>query len=265
MDFGLLSTSPDFVAPIDNPEQVRTLASLLFGTFIGLILYGISVHQTYVFVSLHQMDQGRVPKPLIFIILVLESIHSGLCIHASYDFLVTNRALEVIPDKSRWSMDILNVFAAVIFCFTQSLFGRQVYLIWPTFGLLVVIAAGILTAGQFCTATAATVLLYMPRTTELTQKIQLLGVARSAAVLGASALLAGALIHRLRSLRTSTDFKSTDHTIKTLITYTWNTGLLIGISSLLSLIFALAWPQGRLCIAVDIVATQLYAVSLLAE
>ncbi|KAH9850393.1 hypothetical protein C2E23DRAFT_887299 [Lenzites betulinus] len=138
---------------------------------------------------------------------------------------------------------ILNVFAAVIFCFTQSLFGRQ---FGPPMGW----------------SSSPPQVSSQRDNLEL---LLLLGVARSAAVMIASALLAGALIHRLRSLRSFTDFRKTDHRIKALITYTSNTGLLIGISSLLSLIFALAWPQGQVCIAIDIVATQLYAVSLLTE
>ncbi|KAL1942258.1 hypothetical protein VTO73DRAFT_6322 [Trametes versicolor] len=255
---GLLTSSDDHF------EQFRNLGSLLLGTFLGLILYGMTVHQTYTF-CIYQKEQTRILKPLILIILALETIHSALCMHASYEFLVLDRYLGVIPQKNRWSMDILNVFAAVIFCFTQSLFARRVYLMWPTYGLMIVAGAAILTAGQFGTAIAATVLLYLPRTAEMARKTRLLGVAHSAAVMVASALLAGALIHRLRLLRKRADFAKTDHTLKVLITYTWNTGLLIFFTSLLSLIFAIVWPKSRVCVAVDIVATQLYAVSLLAE
>ncbi|EIW52940.1 uncharacterized protein TRAVEDRAFT_53369 [Trametes versicolor FP-101664 SS1] len=240
----------------DQFEQFRNLGSLLLGTFLGLILYGMTVHQTYTF-CIYQKEQTRILKPLIIIILALETIHSVLCMHASYEFLVLDRYLDMIPEKNRWSMDILNVFAAVIFCFTQSLFARRVYLMWPTYhGLMIVAGAAILTAGQFGTAIAATVLLYLPRTPEVVRKTRLLGVAHSAAVMVASALLAGALIHRLRLLRKRTDFEKTDHTLKVLITYTWNTGLLIFFTSLLSLVFAIVWSKSRVCVAVDIVATQ---------
>ncbi|KAI0631696.1 hypothetical protein C8Q77DRAFT_153945 [Trametes polyzona] len=241
--------------PFADTEELGNVASLLLGTFLSLILYGMSVHQAYMFFSLHHNQQGRVLKTLISVIF-------AFCMYANYELLVLDRRPGASLVHNRWSLDILNVFAAVIFCFTQSLFARRVYLMWPTHGMMVATAACILTAAQFGTAVATTALLYMPRSVEAMRKIR---ITHSALVLVASTLLAGSLIHQLRRLRQSANFTKTDHILKTLIIYTWHTGLLIGISSLLSLLLAVACPASQVSTAVDIVATQLYAVSLLAE
>ncbi|KAI0367901.1 hypothetical protein BV20DRAFT_1054473 [Pilatotrama ljubarskyi] len=264
----------------------ETIGALLIGTWLGLILYGLFVHQTYVFFSTGPKEQSRVLTGLVLTILILETLHSVFCMLATYSSFAIDRPLAISASKNGWSLHILDVLSAVIFCFTQSLFARRVALIWRDYGPVVAIIAvssssvdalrlasidridvfpgqGALTAGQLGAAIASSVLMYMSPTDHTLEQIGSLHIAQSVLVIVASELLAGALIHRLR--RSRTGYARTDGIIRLLILCAGNTGLLVGISSLLSLIFSKAWPNSHLCGAVNIVATNLYAVSLLAE
>ncbi|KAI0641744.1 hypothetical protein C8Q79DRAFT_929756 [Trametes meyenii] len=164
------------VSPIAGPlEEVKAeVGALLVGTFLGLALYGMSIHQARA---------------------------------------ALNAKLEGLGYST------LNVFArsfpsqAVIFCFTECVFSRRVSLLWPKYGLMIAITAGIFTVVQFgsvivsCVSTEVKILIpvflrYMPQTTTIVQRIRWLGAAHSVGVMVASELLAGALIHRLRSSRT---------------------------------------------------------------
>ncbi|KAI0667459.1 hypothetical protein C8Q78DRAFT_1082179 [Trametes maxima] len=261
-------------------EAKAEVGALLVGTFLGLALYGISIHQAYDYFRLYSRKQMRTLKGVVSVILVLETVHSALCVNASYDLLVVVVPPTSITSDSGWSLNTLNVFASVIFCFTQCVFARRVSLLWPKYGLIISITAGIFTIVQFGVfrvigaekrhrihhiAIHATDRHNGPANQgKSSAELQSwLGAAHSAGVMIASELLAGALIHRLRSSRTG--FKRTDHIIHRLTIYTFNTGLLVGISSLLSFIFAVTRPGSFLASSVNIVAAKLYAVALLAE
>ncbi|KAH9939614.1 uncharacterized protein BXZ73DRAFT_99230 [Epithele typhae] len=77
----------------------------------------------------------------------------------------------------------------------------------------------------------------------------------------ADTLLATALIVSLR--RSRTGIKQTDSLISTLILYTINTGLLLGVFNVLSLILAVTLPDNLIFVGIDLVTTMLYANSVM--
>ncbi|KAH9895958.1 hypothetical protein C8Q73DRAFT_690311 [Cubamyces lactineus] len=196
---------------------------------------------------------------------MLETVHSALCIYANYTSLIIDTFRDNVTSYNdcQWSINILSLFAATIFCLTQSIYAWNVVRVLPVHGYLVAIVVAILATGQLGTVIAATLLLYKPRSERIVRDIRWLSCVHSAMVMVASQLLAGVLICYLR--RSRTGFARSDHIIRILILYICNTGLLVGISSILSLVFVLVWPRSLLSIAVEVVATNLYAVSLLAQ
>ncbi|KAI0331566.1 hypothetical protein GY45DRAFT_1322161 [Cubamyces sp. BRFM 1775] len=256
---------PGFMGEPSLAKYGANLGALLIGTYLGLMLYGLSLHQAYVFYTPGYKETSWKLKMAVAIILVLETVHSALCIYANYTSLIVDTSRDNVPSSNgcEWSINILSVFAATIFCLTQSIYAWNVVRLLPVYGLLVAIVVAVLATGQLGTVIAASVLLYKARTERIVRDIRWLSCVHSAMVMVASQLLAGVLISYLR--RSRTGFTRSDHIIRTLILYVCNTGLLVGISSILSLIFVLVWPRSLLSVAVEIVATNLYAVSLLAQ
>ncbi|OSC96992.1 hypothetical protein PYCCODRAFT_1481598 [Trametes coccinea BRFM310] len=268
--------------------RTADLGALLISTFLGLMFYGVSTHQAYMFYDTEAKERSRVLKIMVSVVLALQTVHCGLCMHANYALLIGDAMSMGFPVQRGWSLNvstprarsspfetklkvyvlkgnwqILSVFSAAIFCTTHSIFARRVSRLWPTYGCFIAILVGILTAGQLGTVIASSVLLYMPRTEQLISYIRWLICAHSAMVMLASGLLAGALIWYL--WRSRTGFTRTDHIIALLCLYTFNTGMLVGITSLFSLIFVVLWPTSLISISVEVVATNLYVVSLLSQ
>ncbi|KAJ8473027.1 hypothetical protein ONZ51_g8125 [Trametes cubensis] len=263
--FDTLNGLPGFMSESSPAQHEANLGALLIGTYLGLMLYGLSVHQAYVFYTPSCKETSWILKTAVAIILILETIHSALCIYANYTSLIIDTFQDNVPHNThcQWSINILSVFAATIFCLTQSIYAWNVIRVLPVYGLVVAIVVAVLATGQLGTVIAASVLLYKPRSERTIRDIRWLSCVHSAMVVVASQLLAGVLICYLR--RSRTGFARSDHIIRTLILYICNTGLLVGISSILSLILVLVWPQSLLSVAVEVVATNFYAVSLLAQ
>ncbi|KAI0357129.1 hypothetical protein OH77DRAFT_1422647 [Trametes cingulata] len=249
-----------------DAKLAGNVGSLLIGTCLGVILYGLFIHQSYVFFSTG--PKLRVHTSLVVVILLLETVHCALCMLATYQILLVDRPPAVKrASDSRWSLHVpsqaLSLLSAIIFCFTQSLFARRVAIIWPYYGVAVAMIAGAFTAGQLGAAIGSAVLFSRRPSENVSRHIGSLRVAQSVLVIGASVVLVGALIYHLR--RSRTGFARTDGIIRLVILWSGYTGLTVVVTGLLSLVFALRSPESHLREAVSIVATNLYAVSLLAE
>ncbi|KAI0357926.1 hypothetical protein OH77DRAFT_1422074, partial [Trametes cingulata] len=68
-----------------------TLGAFMLGHFIGVILYGVSLHQAYRYCRMYPGD-SRWLKGLVALALFLETIASIMSMDVCYYYLVTNRA-----------------------------------------------------------------------------------------------------------------------------------------------------------------------------
>ncbi|KAL7278053.1 hypothetical protein ACG7TL_008017 [Trametes sanguinea] len=161
--------------------RTADLAALLISTFLGLMFYGVSTHQAYMFYCTEAKERSRVLKIMVAVVLALQTVHCGLCMHAkfvaehyclrdvsvkpnaSYALLIGDAMSMGFPVQRGWSLNgnwqILSVFSAAIFCTTHSIFARRVSRLWPTYGCFIAILVGILTAGQLGAVIASSVLL----------------------------------------------------------------------------------------------------------
>ncbi|KAL1949755.1 hypothetical protein VTO73DRAFT_8636 [Trametes versicolor] len=242
------------------PSLNNTFGSFLIATFIGLIMYGLTLHQTYRYYRLFPGDT-LVLRAIVVSTLILETVHIVLCMHVCYYYLVTEYFNPLALLDGVWSIRILPVSTAVVILLSESFFTRRVYLIGAQFRVIVVVVP-ILMLAILGFATAATVEAFIRPTFADFEKVAWMTSAGFGVAVLVDSLLTGTLILVLQKSRTG--FRKTDSLIDVLIIYAVNTGLLTGIFSILSFIFALVSPKELIYSAFNIVAAKLYANSLLA-
>ncbi|KAI0767157.1 hypothetical protein C8Q74DRAFT_934848 [Fomes fomentarius] len=71
------------------PALDDTYGALLLGCFAGLISYGVLIHQAYRYVRVYA-DDHLVNKCFVLCVVVLDTVHNIVCMHACYAYLVTN-------------------------------------------------------------------------------------------------------------------------------------------------------------------------------
>ncbi|EIW52927.1 uncharacterized protein TRAVEDRAFT_75155 [Trametes versicolor FP-101664 SS1] len=241
------------------PALDNTFGALLIGCFVGFIQYGWTANQCYTYFRMYPGDR-LILKGLVATVLVLETFHTVLCMHIIYYYLTTNYFNPIALQEGVWSNKLLGVITGAVILASQSFFLRRVWKIGRQFRPLVAVAA-ILLLGEFGFATAVTVDTFIHPTLHNSSQAWMNSAGVGMAVL-ADTLLTAALIFSLHSSRTGV--RRTDSIIDLLIMYAINTGLVTGIMNLLSLIFALAMPNNLIYAGIVIVATKLYANSMMA-
>ncbi|KAM5541605.1 hypothetical protein V8D89_004795 [Ganoderma adspersum] len=247
------STALPRIPPLDN-----TFGALLIGTFIGLIQYGWTAHQTYRYFRMYKEDTW-ILKSLVAGVLILETFHSILCMHISYFYLTTNYFNPKALQSGVWSIILLGVSTGAVIFLSQLFFLRRVYMIGRKWRPLVAFCALLLLA-ELGFATAVTVDTFLHPTLHNSSQAWMNSSGVGIAAL-ADTLLTAALIWSLHQSRTG--IKSTDSLIDVLIMYSINTGLATGIANILSFGFAISMPHNLIYAGIDIVATKLYANSLM--
>nr|VWP02583.1 Cytochrome P450 monooxygenase AKT7 (EC (AK-toxin biosynthesis protein 7) [Ganoderma boninense] len=105
-------TSPLDLLP-KIPHLDNTFGAVLIGTFIGLILYGITLHQSYRYFRMYPAD-SQILKCLVGFVLVLETISSALSMHVCYHYLVTNYFNPLALIGGEWSLNVSMSLSRVI-------------------------------------------------------------------------------------------------------------------------------------------------------
>ncbi|TFK87115.1 hypothetical protein K466DRAFT_127255 [Polyporus arcularius HHB13444] len=241
------------------PALDNTFGALLIGTFIGLMQYGWTAHQCYNYFRTYQNDMWLL-KGLVTVVLVLETFHSVLCMHFCYYYLTSNYFKPAALAQGVWSINLLGVSTGAVILISQLFFLRRVYLIGRKFRPLVAFC-GVLLLTEFGFATAVTVDTFLHPTLHNSNQAWMNSAGVGIAAL-ADTLLTAALTFSLHQSRTG--IKRTDGIIDLLILYAINTGLVTGIFNILSFVFAIAMPNNLIYAGLDIVATKLYANSLMA-
>ncbi|OSD07843.1 hypothetical protein PYCCODRAFT_1430041 [Trametes coccinea BRFM310] len=242
------------------PSLNNTLGAFMIGTYISLMLYGLTLHQSYRYFRLF-------PKDLLFMrvivvaTLILETVHTALCMHTCYYYLVVNYFNPAALLDGVWSIRLMPLLTALVCLVSECFYVRRVYILGARYRAVVVICP-VLILVFVGFAAAATAEAFIRPTFKDYNKFEWLDSAAFGAVVLLDVLLTGTLIITLNKSRTG--FKRTDSMIDLLIVYTINTGLLTGLFGVLSLIFALTSPNNLIYSALNLVATKTYATSLLA-
>ncbi|KAI0326501.1 hypothetical protein GY45DRAFT_101640 [Cubamyces sp. BRFM 1775] len=246
--------------PLDN-----SYGALLLGTCFGMMLYGLTIHQVYRYVRLYPKDRFWI-KCMVAAILVLETVHSILCIVAVYYHLVTHFFDTVSLTAGHWStrltVQTLGLVMGLTIILCQCFYVFRVYHLGPhkVYRFLVLVAV-ICMICELAFFVATTVEVFHLALDEFPAYSWLVSTGFGCAAL-AELFLTGTLVVVLWCSRTGS--KRTDTIIEILIIYSVNTGLLTSIFDLLSFIFALILPGNLIYVAVGSVAVKLYANSVLA-
>ncbi|RPD54318.1 hypothetical protein L226DRAFT_280007 [Lentinus tigrinus ALCF2SS1-7] len=273
----------------------ETHGALLIGTFFGVILYGLALHQSYQYASTFSSDSYSV-KLLVASVMLLETLHVTVTAHICYYYLVSNYLKPSVLLVGAWSLDILPLVSGLVMFMSQLFFARRVALIGRAQSVVVCIAL-LLLAGEVGFSIAATTkALKFPSYQETADVNRLSGIGLGLAVLGDSALTItlilafrksrkerGSRRHRdsVMQMQSFGSFDKTDMVaseqyglgtsrrkaesmIDFVQMYIVNTGLLTGLFNLAAFIAAFAVPSTLICGTISIITARLYANSLLA-
>ncbi|KAI0788219.1 hypothetical protein C8Q74DRAFT_1256677 [Fomes fomentarius] len=243
-----------------HPSLSATYGAFLIGTFCALMLYGVVVHQAFGYFRSYSADALWL-KALVITTLVLETIVTGLNIDACYNLLITNYSNTDLERAIYWSFALLAVFPASVALTCQIFFARRVWLVGRQYRFIVYAAVSLMFA-ELAFPIACTVEIFLAPRLDDALKYAWLVSSRNAIATAVDLVLTTVLIYSLRKSRTG--IKRTDSMIHTLIMYSINTGLLISAFNLMCLICGAVLPQSFTYVAVDLVASRLYANSLLA-
>ncbi|KAI0353779.1 hypothetical protein OH77DRAFT_1427075 [Trametes cingulata] len=247
------------VAP-QLPSLDNSFGAFLIATFVGLIMYGLTIHQSYRYYRLFPKDL-LVLRMTVALTVFLETVHVILCMHICYYYLVAHYFKPDALLEGVWSVRVFPLLTALIVLISESFFTRRVYLIGKQFRVIVVIAP-VLMLCVLAFAIAATIEAFVkPSFAEFDRFAWMSSAGFGVAVL-VDSMLTGTLILALRTSRTG--FRRTDSLIDLMIIYAVNTGLLTGLLDLLSFVFAIVSPNNLIYAAINVVAAKSYANAVLA-
>ncbi|KAJ2986636.1 hypothetical protein NUW54_g9693 [Trametes sanguinea] len=268
--------------PTPPPGPRRRATILDISTCLGLMFYGVSTHQAYLFYYTEAKERSRALKVMLAVVLALQTVHCGLCMHANYAVLIGEAMSMEFPVQGGWSLNILSVFSygphlgvllQLLWVFSlpdswePSLVGTHMHaatlmLTCPNVNSLVGSAVGHV---PFVLRNAAheSHIFQLGATLWISSDaLHMAAVAYLWALSYAEPALPGALCGSMSGsdndeLNYDQD-GSYHHAIDPIHAQH-------GITSLFSLIFVVLWPTSLVSTSVEVVATNLYVVSLLSQ
>ncbi|RPD54849.1 hypothetical protein L227DRAFT_338937 [Lentinus tigrinus ALCF2SS1-6] len=267
----VLSTASSLAPSVGSlPSLNDTYGALLLGSFLNILLYGLALHQLYRYFRFCPTDTPFI-RAIVSIAMLLETLHSAFAIHACYYYLVSNYFDPLVLLRGVWSLNCFPVIGAGVMISTQTFFIRRVSIIAFEFKVLATLAAAF-TLAKFGLIVDLTVKVFKTNSVEaFIYEIGLISATFSTAVV-ADVLLTGALIAVLQRGRVT---QKGDHSFwDTAVIYGINTGLLIAIFDLVTLILAVAarntvwWSalnQVTVKLYVPVVSTKAYSMSAIAR
>ncbi|KAI0633132.1 hypothetical protein C8Q77DRAFT_1121897 [Trametes polyzona] len=219
------STLPPPVLPQLPPVPTldSTFGAILIGTFLSLILYGVSFHQLYRYLKLYSRRDGVVVKIFVYSTFTLETVLILVCMHACYHYLVTSYFDPIALVQGVWSFDAISLLAGLTICVSQCFFARRVYLLRPKCLPLVVVSV-LFSFAAFALATAASVKTILASSLINPSSYVILDTIGIGAAVISDTLTTSVLVIVLKKSRTG--LRRTDRMIDRLVLYSVNTGLL---------------------------------------
>ncbi|KAM5544678.1 hypothetical protein V8D89_001576 [Ganoderma adspersum] len=249
-----MASSPSIGATtIAIPALDNTYGAIMLGTFGGLILYGLTIHQCYRYMRLpHYKTDATYIKVMVALVLSIETIHSALSMHACYYYFSTNYFHpEVLFRNGSWSINLLPMLTGLVITISQSEFELFTHR-WI-----------ILLIGEMALSTALSVEAFVQPDLVHFQKFNSWMASAAMGMViaadGTLTVLLTVVLHRSR-----TGLKSTDSMLNILIMYTINTGLLTGTISIVAFCMAVIYPNTLIDAGLNQVTAKLYANSMLA-
>ncbi|KAI9067890.1 hypothetical protein FKP32DRAFT_1672613 [Trametes sanguinea] len=235
------------------PSLTNTFGAILIGSYIGFIIYGLTLYQTFYYYKAFPNDRLYL-KLLVGVVLTMETWHTVLCMHTCYHYLVTNFFNPPALLDGCVPINLVCISAGLSIISCQTFFVRRVYLLVGWRWRLLIAVVIIFLLAELGLAIAATIETFLkPTFAQFEHVTWIISVAFGFSAV-ADIILTTVLICALRKCRSG--IKSTDSLLDTLIIYAISTGLLTGVFDLLTFIFALVLPNNLIFMGIDIVATK---------
>ncbi|KAI0636244.1 hypothetical protein C8Q77DRAFT_631030 [Trametes polyzona] len=225
------SADPGTLVPPPKPTAIpaldNTYGALMLGTFLGLVLYGVILHQGYRYLHLRASKaDSTYTKCMVAFVLVIETWHCAISTHQAYYYLVSNYFSPAALFHGVWSVNLIPVSTGLIIAVIHSFFAHRLWMIDRRFRPYVVIIA-ILMLGELALTIAESVQAFLqPDLVKFENSATwMFDTSLGMAVLD-DGMLTTLLTLALR--RSRTGFRSTDSKLNILMKYTINTGLFTG-------------------------------------
>ncbi|EIW53736.1 uncharacterized protein TRAVEDRAFT_52859 [Trametes versicolor FP-101664 SS1] len=235
---------PKSTALPEVPALDNTYGALLIGTFLGLILYGLTLHQAYRYFRLYPNDSKWLN---ILVAMVLSGCGDFYELFGRARMLVTNYFHPQALTRPSWSVMIISM----------NFFVRRVWIIGARFRPLVIVSILCTLAAQgVLTAVTIKGFIGADQDSSFEEEFALgtKNAIASALALVGDLLLTSVLIYVLH--RSRTGYKRTDSMIDLMIMYSVGTGLLTEIAEILTTILAMVYPAQQVYVVVGIPATK---------
>ncbi|KAI1783892.1 hypothetical protein LXA43DRAFT_1044988 [Ganoderma leucocontextum] len=242
------------------PPLGNTFGALLIGTFIGLMLYGITVHQSYRYFRIYPADLP-VLKWLVSFVLVLETVTSALSMHVCYHYLVSSYFSPLTLIYGLWSINLFPLVSGLAMVSTQSFFAHRIYVLSHSYRYFLAVAV-LLCFVEMGFFIAATTEAFIIPTFEGFKHVTWLVSTGSTMAVASDVLITSMLISALR--RSRTNVERTDSKVEVMLVYSVNTGLLTGVLIFSSLLFAFIQPGNLIYTGIGIPGIKMYANTLMA-
>ncbi|KAH8984326.1 hypothetical protein EDB92DRAFT_1492430 [Lactarius akahatsu] len=236
----------------------NTYGCSFIGLIIGVMLFGITALQTWIYYWRYGNRDPKALKLFIAIIFLLDALHTSLCIYSIYWYLVLNFGNVEILGHNVWSMKVqINVNGLVDYM-VQLYYARRVHIVGGSIIIPIIIVI-------FGTTTFALGFLFTTRATALRSHhislipVTCIGMGSSVV---ADILIAGSMCWFLYHKRTG--FAKTDSMILTLMTYSIQSGLLTSVLACAMLISFSMAPSAKYSDIFFWPMSKVYANSLLA-
>ncbi|EIW57894.1 uncharacterized protein TRAVEDRAFT_48915 [Trametes versicolor FP-101664 SS1] len=259
----------------------KTYGAYLLGTCLSIILYGVSLHQFFLYVRMYPSDTPFI-RALVVAVMLLETVQVPMLMHTwhairplseasqplsfiySYWALVTHFFDPGALTQGIWSVEISPTISALITLTAQAFFARRVALLGFKYRIVVGIA-------WFCLITflgmaiAVTVIsTQLHNLTQFGRETEWLFSAGLWFATVADMLLSGSIIIALRSSPDTYNPRGVQCRTDRFMLYVVNTGLMTGIFNIIPSILATMDPKTFIWAASSYVGTRLYANTLFA-
>ncbi|KAI0744508.1 hypothetical protein C8Q76DRAFT_699903 [Earliella scabrosa] len=259
-----LPAAPDALimsSQVSSPDS--SYGALLIGGAIGLAMYGVTVHNMYIY--LRSPAEARDPLLLrlyIIVIFVLDTFSTILIMHTSYTLLVTTHPDLGGPEVNIWSLEALPFASELVFLLVQGFYARRVYLFDKSCKIVVLLVAATIVAGAAMSIAVIVIILHPPNTSQVGSEFTVYYPAIIGLSTGGDLVLTATFVVLLYRSRSS--FKRSVKLVNALIHYALVGTLLFGVGSIVPLVLILVLPNYHtLFLGVSLPSMKVYFASVL--
>lgn len=124
------------------PNLNSTFGAYLIGVYVSLIVYGITILQTFIYFQNYWSD-GIVMKSIVASLWTLETVRQAFSAHAAYHYLVINYFNPPELERNVWTIPINTLTTAIIILITHFCFIQRVWYVskknkWIVAGLTII-------------------------------------------------------------------------------------------------------------------------------